>query len=111
MAADLANRGARAAKERVFTVLLGPHITEKATNLTERRNQHAFRVAVDATKREVAAAVAQLFDVNVERVTLANVKGKVKHDSRRRPTRRKNWKKAYVRLAAGETIDLTAVEV
>ena len=111
MAADAANASARAANERILTVILAPHITEKATNLADQRNQHTFRVVADATKAEVKAAVAQLFDVQVEAVTLANVKGKVKHDSRRRPRRRKNWKKAYVRLAEGATIDLTAVEV
>lgn len=98
------------ARERLYAVLLAPHITEKATNLGDWSNQYAFKVARDATKREVKTAVETLFGVHVEHVTTANVKGKVKRSVRGQVSRRKNWKKAYVRLAEGESVDYTAVE-
>lgn len=98
------------ARERLYAVLLAPHITEKATNLGDWSNQYAFKVARDTTKREVKAAVETLFGVSVIHVTTAQVKGKVKRGPRGRPARGKHWKKAYVRLAEGETLDYTAVE-
>lgn len=94
--------------ERLYTVLVEPHITEKATNLGASSNQYAFKVAKDATKREIKAAVEELFSVNVRNVTTLNVKGKVKRNFRGVVSRHKNWKKAYVRLAEGESIDYTA---
>ncbi len=100
---------AEAAQERLYTVLLAPHITEKVTNLGEWHNQYAFKVAPDATKREIKNAVEALFDVTVANVTTVNVKGKTKRDLRRRQTRRKNWKKAYVRVADGKSLDFSAV--
>ena len=94
--------------ERLYTVLVEPHITEKATNLGASSNQYAFKVAKNATKREIKAAVEELFSVNVRNVTTLNVKGKVKRNFRGVVSRHKNWKKAYVRLAEGESIDYTA---
>ena len=67
-------------KERLYTVLVEPHITEKATNLGASSNQYAFKVAPDATKREIKAAVEELFSVTVTNVTTLNVKGKVKRN-------------------------------
>ena len=97
-------------RERLYAVLVAPHITEKVTNLGDWSNQYAFKVARDATKGEVKTAVETLFGVHVEHVTTANVKGKVKRGIRGRVSRGKNWKKAYVRLAQGENLDYTAVE-
>ena len=94
--------------ERLYTVLVEPHITEKATNLAASSNQYAFKVAKDATKREIKDAVEELFSVTVRNVTTLNVKGKVKRNFRGVVSRHKNWKKAYVRLAEGESIDYTA---
>ena len=68
--------------ERIYTVILGPHVSEKTTLLGEANNQYAFKVAVDATKAEIKQAVEALFDVTVERVTTLNVKGKVKRNQR-----------------------------
>ena len=65
-------------QERVFQVLLGPHVSEKAAIVAEMNNQYVFRVAIDATKLEVKKAVEQLFKVNVADVTTLKVKGKVK---------------------------------
>jgi len=90
--------------ERVFTVLREPHISEKVSILGDRANQYAFKVAVDATKAEIREAVETLFKVSVKKVTTANVKGKVKRNVRG-VTRKKNWKKAYITVAAGQEID------
>ena len=86
-------------QERVFTVLLEPHISEKVSILGDESNQYGFKVAKDATKAEIKEAVETLFGVNVTGVTTLNVKGKVKRMGRfvgRRP----DWKKAWVRLTA-----------
>ena len=95
--------------ERIYTVLIEPHITEKATNLGDASNQYAFKVAKDATKREIKAAVEQLFGVAVRNVTTLNVKGKVKRNIRGVTSHMKSWKKAYVRIAEGEVLDYTSV--
>ena len=95
-------------KERLYSVLVEPHITEKATNLGASSNQYAFKVARDATKREIKAAVEELFSVTVTNVTTLNVKGKVKRNFRGVTSRHKSWKKAYVRLAEGLSIDYSA---
>ena len=96
--------------ERRYSVLVEPHITEKVTSLGESSNQVAFKVAKDATKREIKSAVEELFDVKVANVTTLNVKGKAKRTLRYKMTRLKHWKKAYVRLEAGENLDFTALE-
>ena len=97
--------------ERLLNVIRAPHLSEKALGLAESegRKQLAFKVAVDATKPEIAKAVARIFDVEVDSVTVINCKGKVK---RRGTTfgRRPNWKKAYVTLAAGQDLDFVAGE-
>jgi large subunit ribosomal protein L23 len=89
---------------RVMKILLGPHITEKAAIVGESSNQYVFRVAKDATKPEVKQAVEKLFDVEVDAVRVTNVKGKTKRTGARMG-RRVDWKKAYVRVKAGQTID------
>lgn len=91
-------------QERMYTILLEPHISEKVSILGDKVNQYAFKVARDATKSEIREAVETLFSVSVEKVTTANVKGKVKRTVRG-TTRRKNWKKAYITVAQGQEID------
>ena len=96
-------------QERLFKVLLGPHITEKAASATGSATQVAFKVATDASKLEVKKAVEKLFEVKVEGVRVINVKGK----TRRTKTgmgKRSDWKKAYVRLAEGQDIDFSVQE-
>ena len=66
--------------------------------------QYAFRVATDATKREIGRAVETLFEVEVDRVQVVNVKGKKKRFGQRSGTRQ-DWRKAYVRLKEGHSID------
>lgn len=97
-------------EERVYAVLIEPHITEKVTDLGESSNQYAFKVAKDATKREIKSAVESLFNVKVANVTTLNVKGKRRRTVRGQMTRLAGWKKAYIRLAEGENLDYMAVE-
>jgi len=95
-------------KERIFKIIKGVHVSEKASNL-EVENQFVFKVAVDANKHEIAEAVSTLFDVKVSKVSTCLVKGKKKVFGRRFG-KRSDWKKAYVRLPEGETIDLVMGE-
>ena len=69
-------------QERIFKVLLGPHISEKATIVAEDAQQVVFRVATDATKPEIKKAVEQLFEVKVRNVQVLNIKGKTKRTAR-----------------------------
>jgi len=96
-------------KERIFKVLLAPHVSEKATVVGERNNQYVLRVAMDAKKSEVKAAVEQLWDVKVRSVQTAVVKGKVKRFGGTEG-RLQNRKKAYVSLCEGFSIDFFGVE-
>ncbi len=96
-------------QERLMKVLVAPQISEKATYVAEKNEQVIFRVATDATKSEIKAAVEMMFKVNVNSVQVANVKGKVKRTGRF-VGRRNNWKKAYVCLAAGQEINFAASE-
>jgi large subunit ribosomal protein L23 len=91
-------------RERLYTVLLEPHFSEKVSILGDQSNQYGFKVATDATKEEIKEAVEELFNVSVERVSTMNVKGKAKRTARG-VSRAKNWKKAYVRVAQGQEID------
>ena len=93
-------------QERVYKVILGAHISEKTATIADESNQFAFKVAKDATAPEIKEAVEKLYEVNVENVTVMNVKGKVKR-SFRGVSRKPSWKKAYVRLAAGQDIDFS----
>jgi large subunit ribosomal protein L23 len=96
-------------KERLMNVLLAPQISEKATLIAEKNEQVIFRVATDATKPEIKAAVEMMFKVTVDSVQVACVKGKVKR-SGRVLGHRNDWKKAYVCLAAGQEINFSASE-
>lgn len=92
-------------KERLYTIVRAPHISEKSTRVQGEGNQYVFKVARDATKPEIKAAIELLFEVQVENVNVTNVSGKAKQ-FRFRPGRRPDWKKAYVRLAEGQIIDV-----
>ncbi len=91
-------------QERLLQVLLAPQISEKATYVADKHEQVIFRVASDATKPEIKAAVEMLFKVEVEAVQVANVKGKVKR-FKGAVGRRKGWKKAFVSLKPGQEIN------
>lgn len=90
--------------ERVYTVLLEPHFSEKVSIQGDKSNQYGFKVARGATKAEIKEAVETLFGVTVSKVTTLNVKGKHKR-SFRGESRKKDWKKAYVRVAEGQELD------
>ena len=95
--------------ERVYTVLLEPHISEKVSILGDKANQYAFKVAKDSTKAEIREAVETLFSVKVEKVTTVNVKGKMKRTVHG-ANRKKNWKKAYITVTEGQEIDYMVVD-
>ena len=91
---------------RHYDVIVAPHITEKATLLSEH-NAVVFKVADKATKPEIKAAVEALFDVKVVGVNTLTQKGKTKR-WKGKPYRRSDVKKAVVTLAAGQSIDVTS---
>ena len=91
-------------QQRLMQVLLALQVSEKATYVADKNDQVIFRVASDATKPEVKAAVELLFKVVVDSVQIANVKGKQKKFGRFMGSR-KSWKKAYVCLKAGQEIN------
>ena len=95
--------------ERLTQVLVAPHISEKAALLSDSVNQHVFKVLPDAKKVEIKNAVEQMFNVKVAAVRTVNCQGKQKRFGRSLG-KRKDWKKAYVRLEEGHDIDLTGVE-
>jgi large subunit ribosomal protein L23 len=90
--------------ERLMTVLLAPVISEKATFIADKHSQVIFRVAPDATKPEVKAAVELMWKVEVDTVQISIVKGKEKRFGRF-IGRRRGWKKAYVSLKPGQEIN------
>jgi large subunit ribosomal protein L23 len=92
-------------REAMYNIIRSPVITEKATLLSEK-NQQVFRVAIDATKPEIKAAIEGLFGVKVLGVNTLVTKGKTKR-FRGRPGVRSDVKKAYVTLAEGQSIDLS----
>lgn len=96
-------------QERIFQVLLGPVVSEKAATAGQAGNQVVFKVLRDADKREIKTAVQKLFNVVVEEVRTVNVKGKNKR-TRYGIGRTCDWKKAYVRLAQGQEIDFAVAE-
>ncbi len=91
-------------QERLMQVLLAPVVSEKSTYVADKNEQVVFRVAADATKPEIKAAVELLFKVQVDSVQVANVKGKEKRFGRF-IGRRRHWKKAYVCLMPGQEIN------
>ena len=95
--------------ERLMTVLLGPHVSEKTTVVAEQNNQICFRVRRDSSKKEIAQAVEMMFEVKVDKVQVANVRGKVKRFGQTFG-KRADWKKAYVTLAEGHDIDFLGAE-
>lgn len=92
-------------QERMLTIVLGPHISEKSSLISEANNQVTFKVARDATKPEIKQAIEGLFNVEVKEVQVLNVKGKRKRTARGKYRTRASWKKAYIRLEQGHEID------
>ncbi|HTP38573.1 MAG TPA: 50S ribosomal protein L23 [Steroidobacteraceae bacterium] len=93
--------------ERLMTVLVSPHVTEKTSSAMQLHNQYVFRVRRTATRVDVKQAVELMFGVTVQGVQVLNEPGKERRFGRLMG-RTQDWKKAYVRLAAGQTIDFEA---
>ena len=96
-------------QERLMQVLLAPVISEKSTFVADQANQYVFRVAPDATKPQIKAAVELMFKTQVKSVSVVNVRGKEKRFGRFMG-RRNNWKKAYVALQPGQEINFAEGE-
>jgi large subunit ribosomal protein L23 len=96
-------------KEQLMSVLLAPHVSEKAARASESGNHFVFRVRGNATKPEIKAAIEMMFEVKVQAVQVVNAEGKQKRFGQRLG-RRSDIKKAYVRLAEGQTIELGGLQ-
>ncbi len=90
--------------DRLMTLIQAPVISEKSTLAADNASQYVFRVVNDATKSEIKQAVELMFDVKVEKVNVANMKPKPKRFGTSYG-QRKGWRKAYVKLAAGQDLD------
>ncbi|MCK5324896.1 MAG: 50S ribosomal protein L23 [Woeseiaceae bacterium] len=95
-------------QERLMTVIRGPHLSEKS-HIAAEHNQVVLKVRTDATKAEIRQAVELLFEVEVDDVTVVNVKGKAKRFGATKG-QRSSWKKAYVKLAEGSQLDFLGGE-
>lgn len=93
--------------ERLLQVILAPQVSEKSTYVADKHEQVIFKVAPNATKPEVKAAVEFLFNVKVDKVQILVVKGKHKRFGRFMGAR-SNWKKAFVCLQAGQEINFVS---
>jgi large subunit ribosomal protein L23 len=94
-------------REQLMSVLIAPHVTEKTSLAMQNHNQYTFRVRRDATKTDIRKAVELMFDVKVAGVQVVNEPGKVRRFGRT-VGRTQDWKKAYVSLSSGQTIDYEA---
>ena len=94
-------------QERMYQILLAPHVSEKASVLADEQNQHVFRVLGTATKVEVKEAVEGMFKVKVDKVRILNTKGKTKRFSGR-IGKRTDTRKAYVTLVSDNDIDFSS---
>ena len=94
-------------REQLMSVLIAPHVTEKTSLAMQNHNQYTFRVRREATKTDIKKAVELMFDVKVAGVQVVNEPGKQRRFGRI-AGRTQDWKKAYVSLVAGQTIDYEA---
>lgn len=94
--------------ERLYKVLVGPLMTEKSAGPGDQTNQVVFKALKDATSAEIKAAIEKLFKVNVVNVNTLVVKGKMKRN-KHGFSKKSDWKKAYVKLAPGQTIDFESM--
>jgi large subunit ribosomal protein L23 len=94
-------------REQLMSVLLAPHVTEKTSLAMQNHNQYTFRVRRDASKPDIKKAVELMFEVKVAAVRVVNEPGKTRRFGKT-IGRTQDWKKAYVSLAEGQTIDYEA---
>jgi large subunit ribosomal protein L23 len=92
-------------RKDLYKVIKAPYLTEKVSSLMGSENQYAFKVDINATKLQIKHAIKGYYSVNVEKINIIKVKGKTKR-SRFRITKKSDWKKAYVRLAEGDSIEV-----
>jgi len=92
-------------RKDLYKVIKAPYLTEKVSSLMGSENQYAFKVDINATKLQIKHAIEGYYSVNVEKINIIKVKGKTKR-SRFRITKKSDWKKAYVRLAEGDSIEV-----
>lgn len=90
-------------EQQLYGVILAPHLSEKSTLLADKYGQYVFRVTDQADKISIKKAVEKMFNVTVKSVQVLNARGKMKYG--KTPGKRRNWKKAYVRLESGQDID------
>jgi large subunit ribosomal protein L23 len=96
-------------QERLMKVLIAPIVSEKSTRVADSNRQFVFKVVKDASKPDIRKAVELMFDVKVDGVQTANVRGKTKRFGQSLG-KRSDWKKAYVTLAEGHDIDFMGAE-
>src|SRR3990167_6396846 len=94
-------------QEKFLKVILSPHVSEKATNLSDKYRQYVFKVAKNSDKESIKKAVELLFSVNVDHVRVVNVRSKTKRFGQIEG-RRKAWKKAYITLQEGQDINFAS---
>ena len=94
-------------REQLMNVLIAPHVTEKTSLAMQNNNQYTFRVRRDATKPDIKKAVELMFEVKVAAVQVVNEPGKSRRFGKT-VGRTQDWKKAYVSLVQGQTIDYEA---
>ena len=94
-------------REQLMNVLIAPHVTEKTSLVMQNSNQYTFRVRRDANKTDIRQAVELMFDVKVKAVQVLNEPGKTRRFGKLMG-RTQDWKKAYVSLVQGQTIDYEA---
>jgi len=94
--------------ERLMKIIVAPLVSEKSAMAADAGRQFTFKVVPDATKREIGKAVEKMFDVKVQQVRVINVKGKKKRFGAIMG-KRKDWRKAIVRLEEGHDIDFAGL--
>ena len=94
-------------REQLMNVLIAPHVTEKTSLAMQNSNQYTFRVKRNATKTDIKQAVELMFEVKVKGVQVVNEPGKTRRFGKL-TGRTQDWKKAYVSLVQGQTIDYEA---
>jgi large subunit ribosomal protein L23 len=94
--------------ERLMKIIVAPLVSEKSAMAADTARQFTFKVVPDASKREIGRAVEKMFDVKVDQVRVINVKGKRKRFGALQG-KRKDWRKAIVRLQEGHDIDFAGL--
>ena len=97
-------------RDRIRTILIEPHVSEKTTLLNQNSGQIAFKVRSDSNKKQIKRAVEEMFNVKVSSVKTVSVKGKKKRMGMR-SGKTNDWKKAYIKLEEGQNLDFMNTEV